>query len=99
NVLSGVSKFVDSKLCYNSKKYFVCAPGDNFMMNVETGTPGEPGYDRFQFAAYFAPNDLFGGTGDLDPTESYEIGCTATGCFSRRITAGAIRVLTRAVIP
>ena len=61
------------------------------MLNVETGTPGEPGYDRFQLAAYFAPNDLFGQIGMLDPTVSYEIGCTVSGCVGRRIIAGAIR--------
>lgn len=91
NVLTGVSKFLSSRLCYNDQKYFICAPGDNFMLDVETGVPGEPGYDLFQLAAYFAPNALVGQIGVLDPTESYEIGCTVSGCVSRRIIAGAIR--------
>ncbi len=91
NVLPGISKFLSSRLCYNDKKLFVCAPGDNFMVDVETGVPGEPGYDLFQFAAYFAEGALGGQIGVLDPTESYEIGCTVSGCVSRRIIAGAIR--------
>lgn len=91
DVLAGTSKFLSSRLCYNDKKYFVCAPGDNFLLDVETGIVGEPGYDRFQLAAYFAPNALFGQIGVLDPTASYEIGCSASGCVSRRIIAGAIR--------
>jgi hypothetical protein len=91
NVLTGVSKFLSSRICYNDKKLFVCAPGDNFMINVETGVSGEPGYDRFQFAAYFAPSALINQIGVLDPAASYEIGCTANGCFSRHIIAGAIR--------
>lgn len=91
SALPGVSKFASSGLCYNDRKLFVCAPGDNFLMHVETGTPGEPGYDSLQIATYFAPNALVGQIGVLDPTASYEIACQQNGCFSRRIVAGAVR--------
>ncbi|MGH7114213.1 MAG: hypothetical protein ACREE9_06935, partial [Stellaceae bacterium] len=85
------SGFTSSGVCYNNKKKFVCAPNDNFLIYVETGTPGEPGFDHLQLATFFAPNALVGQIGVLDPAASYEIGCTQAGCFTRHITAGAIR--------
>lgn len=95
STLPGSSNFTISRLCYNDRKKFVCAPGDDFLLYVETGTPGEPGYDLVQLAMYFAPNDLVGQVGVLDTKLSYEIGCTQSGCFSRYITAGAIRLGTQ----
>jgi hypothetical protein len=85
------SQFVLTSVCYNKWKKFVCAPGADLLINLETGIPGEPGYDRFQFATFFAPQALVGRIGVLDTTASYEIGCTQSGCFARRIVSGAIR--------
>jgi len=85
----GGSNFASAKVCYNNHKKFVCAPNDDFVINLEVGTPGQPGYDRFQIAAFFAPQAI--NLAQLDTTESYETGCTANGCFTRRIVAGAIR--------
>jgi hypothetical protein len=90
STLPGAS-FSVTHVCYNNEKLFVCAPGDNFVMYLETGTMGEPGLDHLQLATYFAPEALAGKIGTLDPVASYEIGCTATGCFTRHIIAGAIR--------
>lgn len=85
------SSFASSGVCYNSSKKFVCAPNDNFLMYLEIGTPGEPGFDHLQLATFFAPNALVGQIGVLDTVDSYEIGCTQGGCFTRHVTAGAIR--------
>lgn len=90
SVLPG-SNFSSVRVCFDRTKKFVCAPGDDFVMSLETGVLGEPGYDRLQLATFFAPNASFGPRGLLDPAASYEIGCTQTGCFTRHITAGAIR--------
>lgn len=89
------SNFTTSSVCYNRTKKFVCGPGDDLLIYVETGVPGEPGYDRFQFATFFAPQALTGNIGVLDPTLSYEIGCNQNLCFARRIVAGAIRYGTQ----
>jgi len=85
------STFVSSNVCYNNFKLPVCAPNSNFLISLETGVPGQPGYDHFQIATYFAPNALVGQIGMLDPTFSYETACTQTGCLTRHISAGAIR--------
>jgi hypothetical protein len=85
------STFTRSGVCYDNTKKPVCAPGSNFLMYVETGESGQPGYDHLQLATYFAPNDLQGAVGVLDPTYSYEIACTLSGCFTRHIAGGAIR--------
>jgi hypothetical protein len=95
STLPGYARFSLTSLCYNDRKKFVCAPDDNFLINVEMGTPGEPGYDRVQLAAFFAPNALAGPIGVLDTTASYEIACTQNGCFARHIVAGAIRFAGR----
>lgn len=91
STLSG-SRFSSMNVCYNNRKKFVCAPNDNLLISLEVGTPGEPGYDHFQFAAYFAPQALVGTIGSLDPVMSYETGCTLSGCFTRHIIAGALRL-------
>ena len=83
--------FAAANVCYNNMKEPVCAPGDNLLVSLDTGVPGRPGYDHFQFATEFAPNALTGQTGMLDPVFSYETACTAAGCFTRHITSGAIR--------
>lgn len=86
------SDFSVTGVCYNSvMKKRVCAPGDNFLMYVETGTYGEPGYTRFQFATFFAPNDEIGQNGLLDPAYSYEMACTDSGCIVRHVISGEIR--------
>jgi len=86
------SNFSSANVCYDRYKKFSCAPGDDFVMYLETGIRGEPGFDHLQLATEFAPNALgFGKFGVLDPVASYEIGCTVSGCFVRHITSGAIR--------
>lgn len=63
------------------------------MMRVERGIYGQPGYDLFQFATFFAPNVApnFDGMGVLDPKVSYEMACDDSGCTLRRIASGMIR--------
>lgn len=85
------SNFSSEQVCYDDTKRFVCAPEDDFLVVLETGIPGQAGYDRFQFAAFFAPQALVGKIGVLDPVMSYETACTATACTTRHIVAGAIR--------
>lgn len=86
------SIFATSTICYINTKQFACTPNDNLMMSLDTGVIGQPGYDHLQIATYFAPNDLAGQVGTLDPTFSYETACTVTGCLTRHIIAGTIRV-------
>lgn len=91
-VLSG-SYFSSVRVCYNNNKKFVCAPNDNLLISVEVGTPGDPGYDHFQFATFFAPQALVGSIGVLDPIMSYETACYAPNvCVTRHVVAGAIRL-------
>jgi hypothetical protein len=85
------STFERSTICYDDFKRQVCTPSDDLVIYLETGTLGQPGYDRLQLAALFAPNAYGGRWGILDPLFSYEIGCTQSGCFTRHIVAGAIR--------
>jgi hypothetical protein len=91
SVLPG-SNFTTTGVCFHSdKKERVCAPGDDLLLYVETGTYGEPGYTRFQIATFFAPQAEWNQNGLLDPIYSYEMGCTDAGCLVRHIIAGAIR--------
>jgi hypothetical protein len=87
--------FAVANVCYNNKKEPVCAPGANLLVSLDTGVAGQPGYDHFQLATYFAPNALAGQIGVLDPTFSYETACINDGCFTRHITSGAIRLGTQ----
>lgn len=92
SILQG-SAFTASTVCYDPTKRPICAPGDNLMMRVERGIYGQPGYDLFQFATFFAPNVApnFDGMGVLDPKVSYEMACDDSGCTLRRIASGMIR--------
>ncbi len=76
-----------ANVCYNNEKELRLRPWRaNLLVSLDTGVAGQPGYDHFQLATYFAPNALAGQIGVLDPTFSYETACTNDGCFTRHIT-------------
>lgn len=83
--------FVGATVCWDRQKRPVCAPGNNLAMYMEWGNYGQPGYHRFQFGTYFAPN-ASSLTGVFNPSLSYEMSCTQVGCFTRRIVSGRIKI-------
>lgn len=82
------SAFTASSYCWNQQKQDTCAPGDDLLITLTSGQPGQPGYDVFQFGGWFAPQ-LTTEPVTLDPAVSYETYCVAPGsCVSRRVAAG-----------
>lgn len=81
---------VSTSTCFDAMKRPICAPGDNLLIYVETGIYGQPGYDRYQFATYFAPNAAHSGI--LDPRASYAMSCTENGCLVPHIASGVFTV-------
>jgi hypothetical protein len=82
------SVFTTSTYCWNNQKKDTCAPGDDLLITVSTGTYGQPDYDAFQFAGWYAPNEST--TVRLDPTVSYETYCTGPqSCTMRHVVSGA----------
>lgn len=87
-LLTGSSTFSSATSCYDVNKSLVCAPQDNLLVYVETGVYGQPGYDRYQFATFLAPN--LSPSSALDPKVSFEMSCTADGCLTRHVVAGTL---------
>ena len=51
------SEFTSSTYCWINDKKPPCAPGDDLLVTLTNGVPaGQPGYDAFQFAGWYAPN-------------------------------------------
>jgi hypothetical protein len=87
------STFTSVSTCYDATKRPICAPGDNLLIYVETGAYGQPGYDRYQFATFFAPNAFLRMI--LDPRASYEMSCGENGCLMRHIASGVLTATTQ----
>lgn len=87
-LLPGSSTFSFVTSCYDPDKHLICGPSDNLLIYVETGTYGQPGYDRYQFGTFLAPN--LSPSSALDPKVSFEMSCTADGCLTRHIVAGTL---------
>jgi hypothetical protein len=82
------STFTASTYCWNNHKLDTCAPGADLLIQISTGIPNQAGYDMFQFAGWYAPNDTR--TVVLDKAVSYEEFCPAAGsCVIRHVVSGA----------
>jgi hypothetical protein len=92
SLLAG-SAFTTSNYCWIRNKQPICAPGDDLLITLTNGVPpGQPNYDAFQFAGWYAPNDT--ATVVLDQSVSYEVRCTQpSSCLVRHVVSGIFQLV------